>query len=86
MAKSLPSLDDLIAESSPKPNKNKFELWLESQGDEVSSLFWELMQKGYVEEGNAFAPTFKVFLKHFGNGHKFGNQIVKSLVDKKLRS
>ena len=82
----MPSLDDLINESVPKPRTTKFEIWLESQGEEVSGIFWDLMKKGYAENGNSFSTTLQVFLKHFGNEKKFTTQIVKSLVDKKLRS
>ena len=88
-SKKLRLVDGLDAESilsevvDPKRG-TVFEKWLRVR-PEAHALFWDVMEKGYINRGMAFAHVLRAYLKHFEDAPTVDEQGIKRLVDAKFK-
>jgi hypothetical protein len=76
--------DEILKAASEPEFTTRFERYLESQGEDVQRLFWDVMERGYVEQGRPFARLFRAFLDGIGSEESFTTQSVKQWVDRKI--
>lgn len=71
------------AVSAGAGKESGFESWL-SDNEEAGELFWGVMRDAYVGKGVPFAHCMKAWRNHFPDAPLRTNQIVKTIVDKRL--
>jgi hypothetical protein len=82
----LVNADDILADALPQRRLGAFEKWL-TEKPEIESLFWEVMERGYREQGKPFVLVLKAFLKHFPEApgrSESQRKTVKALVDERF--
>tara|TARA_R100001443_G_C3355370_1_gene177800 strand:+ start:2019 stop:2273 length:255 start_codon:yes stop_codon:yes gene_type:complete len=76
--------DDILEAASAPESSTRFQRWLEAQSNDVQELFWDVIDRGYVAEGRAFARLLRAFLEATGCEESFTTQSVKYWVDRKI--
>jgi hypothetical protein len=76
--------DDILRAAAEPEFATRFQRWLESQSEDVQRLFWDVMERGYVEQGRPFSRLLRAFLDGIGSEESFTTQSVKRWVDRKI--
>ena len=76
--------DEILKAAAEPASSTRFQRWLESQPANVQALFWDVVQRGYVEDGRAFSRLLRAFLDAVGTEETFTPQAVKRWVDRKI--
>lgn len=79
-------IDKILEDAEPPSRKGRLEAWLDNQDPNVQKLFWEVINRGYVQRGYPFSRVFASFLRAVDLPEDyFGRQHPKAFVDRKLR-
>lgn len=78
------NVDEILQAAAAPKSSTRFQRWLESQPKNVQALFWDVVQRGYVEEGREFARLLRAFLDAVETDKTFTSQSVKRWVDRTL--
>ena len=78
------NVDEILQAAAAPKSSTRFQRWLESQPKNVQALFWDVVQRGYVEEGREFARLLRAFLDAVETDKAFTSQSVKRWVDRTL--
>ncbi len=78
------NIDEILQAAAAPKSSTRFQRWLESQPKNVQALFWDVVQRGYVEEGREFARLLRAFLDAVETDKAFTSQSVKRWVDRTL--
>ena len=70
--------------ASRSQRKTVFEAWLEKE-EAAAELFWDVMQRGYVDGGMAFLHVFEAWKERYPDAPAPVSQTVKRIVDARLR-
>jgi hypothetical protein len=76
--------DEILKAAEEPESSTRFQRWLESQAEDVQRLFWDVIERGYVQQGRPFARLLRAFLEGIGSEDSFTTQSVKRWVDQKI--
>ena len=79
-------LDEILSDATAAGYRpSVFERWIAENG-EAEKVFWDVMKKGYGQQGIPFARVLKAWSKHFPEAPTQGHQAIKRLVDAQISS